>query len=131
MGVLLSTERGVLPQRSDQCLGLETVMSGFGRSDAAYNHLCFCVRMRYAVGHQDSSERSCDLCRVYNCRRCVAQHMQETGENLIECPFEQVADGGYSNPKLDTVMRERRVQQIQKLSGSISHHAGIWEKERH
>ena len=87
--------------------------------------------MRYAGGHQDLSERFFDLRAVYDCCRCAAQHMQETGENLIGRPFEQFTDGGYGNPKLDTVMRERRVQQIQKLSGRISHHAGIWGKERH
>ena len=48
--------------------------------------------MRYALGYRDLSEGHFDLRTVYNVRQRVTQHMQETGENLIERVFEQVTD---------------------------------------
>jgi len=50
------------------------------------------VQVRYAVGHRDLSEGHFDLRTVYNFRYRVAKHMQETGENLTDQAFEQVAD---------------------------------------
>lgn len=74
-------------------VGFETLKSGFGWSDEeAYDHFCFDVQVRYAVGYRDLSEGHFELRTVYNFRQRVAQHMQETGENLIERAFEQVTD---------------------------------------
>jgi len=68
-------------------VGFETLKSGFGWSDEeAYDHFCFDVQVRYAVGYRDLSEGHFELRTVYNFRQRVAQHMQETGENLIERP---------------------------------------------
>jgi len=74
-------------------VGFETLKSGFGWSDEeAYDHFCFDVQVRYALGYRDLSQGHFELRTVYNFRHRVAQHMQETGENLIECAFEQVTD---------------------------------------
>ncbi len=74
-------------------VGFETLKAGFGWSDEeAFDHFCFDVQVRYAVGHRDLSEGHFDLRTVYNFRYRVAKHMQETGENLIDQAFEQVAD---------------------------------------
>jgi hypothetical protein len=74
-------------------VGLETLKSGFGWSDEQmYDHFCFDVQVRYALGHRDLSEGHFELRTVYNFRRRATNHMQETGENLIEQAFEQVAD---------------------------------------
>jgi hypothetical protein len=74
-------------------VGFETLKAGFGWSDEeAYDHFCFDVQVRYALGYRDLSEGHFDLRTVYNFRQRVTQHMQETGENLIERVFEQVTD---------------------------------------
>jgi hypothetical protein len=74
-------------------VGFETLKAGFGWSDEeAFDHFCFDVQVRYAVGHRDLSEGHFDLRTVYNFRYRVAKHMQETGENLIDQAFEQVTD---------------------------------------
>jgi hypothetical protein len=74
-------------------VGFETLKAGFGWSDEeAYDHFCFDVQVRYALGYRDLSEGHFDLRTVYNFRQRVSQHMQESGENLIERAFEQVSD---------------------------------------
>jgi hypothetical protein len=74
-------------------VGFETLKAGYGWSDEeAYDHFCFDVQVRYAVGCRDLSEGHFELRTVYNFRQRVARHMQETGENLIERAFEQVTD---------------------------------------
>jgi hypothetical protein len=74
-------------------VGFETLKAGYGWSDEeTYDHFCFDVQVRYALGYRDLSEGHFELRTVYNFRQRVAQHMQETGENLIERGFEQVTD---------------------------------------
>lgn len=74
-------------------VGLETLKSGFGWSDEEmYDHFCYDVQVRYALGYRDLSEGHFELRTVYNFRRRITEHMQETGENLIEVAFEQVTD---------------------------------------
>ncbi len=74
-------------------VGFETLKAGFGWSDEeAYDHFCFDVQTRYALGCWSLSEDHFDLRTVYNFRQRVTRHMQETGENLIERAFEQVTD---------------------------------------
>jgi hypothetical protein len=74
-------------------VGFETLKAGYGWSDEeAYDHYCFDVQVRYALGYRDLSEGHFELRTVYNFRHRVAKHMQETGENLIERAFEQVTD---------------------------------------
>lgn len=74
-------------------VGFETLKAGFGWSDEeAYDHFCFDVQVRYALGYRDLSEGHFDLRTVYNFRQRVTRHMQESGENLIERAFEQVTD---------------------------------------
>jgi hypothetical protein len=93
-GVLYSDEASRPNVAVNVLVGFETLKSGFGWSDEeAYDHFCFDVQVRYAVGHRDLGEGHFDLRTVYNFRQRVARHMQETGENLIEQAFEQVTDG--------------------------------------
>lgn len=74
-------------------LGFETLKAGFGWSDEeAYDHFCFDIQVRYAVGLRDLSSGHFDLRTVYNFRQRVAAHMQEKGENLIDRVFEHVTD---------------------------------------
>ena len=74
-------------------VGLEALKSGFGWSDEEmYDHFCYDVQVRYALGYCDLSAGHFELRTVYNFRWRVTHHMQETGENLIEAAFEQVTD---------------------------------------
>ena len=74
-------------------VGLEILKSGFGWSDEEmYDHFCYDVQVRYALGYRDLSEGHFELRTMYNFRRRVTRHMQETGENLFEKVFEQITD---------------------------------------
>ena len=74
-------------------VGLDTLKSGYGWSDEEmYDHFCFDVQVRYALGYRDLSAGHFALRTVYNFRDRVTQHMEETGENLFESAFEQVTD---------------------------------------
>jgi len=74
-------------------VGLDILKSGFGWSDEElYDHFCYDVQVRYALGYRDLSEGHFELRTLYNFRQRVTKHMQETGENLIEKVFEQTTD---------------------------------------
>lgn len=73
--------------------GLEMLKSGFGWSDEIlYDAFCYNIQVRYALGYRDLSEGHFELRTLYNFRRRLTQHMQETGENLVEKAFEQITD---------------------------------------
>jgi len=74
-------------------VGLETLKAGFGWSDAELEaQMAYNIQVRYALGYRDLTEGHFELRTVYNFRRRLAQHMQATGENLLEEAFEQVTD---------------------------------------
>lgn len=74
-------------------VGLEILKSGFGWSDEElYDHFCYDVQVRYALGYRDLSEGHFELRTLYNFRQRVTKHMQESGENLFEKVFEQITD---------------------------------------
>jgi len=74
-------------------VGLEILKSGFGWSDEEmYDHFCYDVQVRYALGYRDLSVGHFELRTMYNFRRRVTRHMQERGKNLIEQVFEQITD---------------------------------------
>jgi hypothetical protein len=74
-------------------VGLEILKSGFGWSDEEmYDHFCYDVQVRYALGYRDLGEGHFELRTMYNFRQRLTQHMQETGKNLFEQVFEQVTD---------------------------------------
>jgi hypothetical protein len=84
-------------------VGLEALKAGFGWSDEeAYDHFCFDVQVRYALGYRDLNEGHFELRTLYNFRERVARRMQETGENLIARAFEQVADQQVAAYRLKT-----------------------------
>jgi len=74
-------------------LGLDTLKSGFGWTDEEmYDHFCFDVQVRYALGYHDLSEGHFALRTIYNFRDRITRHIQGTGENLVGQAFEQVTD---------------------------------------
>ena len=74
-------------------MGLEILKSGFGWSDEEmYDHFCYDVQVRRALGLRDLGEGHFRLRTIYNFRLRLTNHMQETGENLFEQVFEQITD---------------------------------------
>ena len=74
-------------------VGLEILKSGFGWSDEEmYDHFCYDVQVRLALGYRELSEGHFELRTMYNFRQRITRHRQETGENLFEQVFEQITD---------------------------------------
>jgi hypothetical protein len=74
-------------------VGLEVLKAGFGWSDAEmYEAFTFNLQVRYALGYRDLSEGYLDIRTVYYFRQRLAEHMQETGTNLLAQAFAQVTD---------------------------------------
>jgi hypothetical protein len=74
-------------------VGLEILKSGFGWSDEEmYDHFCYDIQVRCALGCRDLSQGHFELRTIYNFRLRLTEHMQETGENLFEQVFEQITD---------------------------------------
>ena len=74
-------------------VGLDALKAGFGWSDEElHDAFLFDLQVRYALGYQQLGEGEFDVRTIYNFRRRVVEHMQATGENLIEKAFEQVTD---------------------------------------
>jgi hypothetical protein len=73
--------------------GLDWLKSAFGWSDEEmYHHFCYDLQVRYALGIRNLGEDQFELRTMYNFRRRVAQHMQETGINLYAQALEDIAD---------------------------------------
>lgn len=74
-------------------VGLETLKAGLGWSDEEmYENFCFNLQVRYALGCRKLDEGHFELRTVYNFRRRLSEHMQETGQELLAQAFEQVTD---------------------------------------
>lgn len=86
-----------LPSRPNEpinvLVGLEILKSGYGWSDQEmYEHYLYDVQVRYALGYKNLGEGEFELRTVYNFRARLTNHMEETGENLLEKTFEQITD---------------------------------------
>ena len=74
-------------------VGLETLKAGFGWSDEEmYENFCFNLQVRYALGCRKLDEGHFELRTVYNFRRRLSEHRQETGQELLVQAFEQITD---------------------------------------
>lgn len=74
-------------------VGLETLKAGFGWSDEEmYDHFCFDLQVRYALGYRQLDEGHFELRTMYNFRQRLSDHMQARGEDLLAQAFEQVTD---------------------------------------
>lgn len=74
-------------------VGLDALNSGFNWSDEEmYDAFCFDLQVRFALGYLSFGQGQFDLRTVYNFRHRLAEHMKQTGENLIAQSFEQVSD---------------------------------------
>lgn len=74
-------------------LGLETLKAGFGWSDEEMHEaFSFNVQVRYALGYRHLSVGHFELRTMYNFRARLREHMERTGEDLVEKAFEQITD---------------------------------------
>lgn len=74
-------------------MGLEILKSGYGWSDEElHEQVCFNLQVRHALGLHDLRNEIFTLRTLYNFRRRVRKHAEETGVNLIQKVFEQVTD---------------------------------------
>jgi hypothetical protein len=74
-------------------LGLETLKAGYGWSDEElYDHFCFDLQVRYALGYRDLHEGGFELRTLYNFRRYLSKYNQEHGVNLVAQAFEDITD---------------------------------------
>lgn len=74
-------------------VGLETLKAGFGWSDEEmYENFCFNLQVRYALGYRQLNEGHFELRTIYNFRRRLSDHMQQSGQALLAEAFVQVTD---------------------------------------
>jgi len=74
-------------------VGLDTLKAGFGWSDEElYDHFCYDVQVRYALGYDQLGEGHFELRTLYNFRRRLSQYNQEHGVNLLAQAFEEITD---------------------------------------
>ena len=99
----------------NQLVGIEILKSAHNWSDEElYDHLCYDLQTRYALGVRDMESEVCVLRTVYNFRERLSQHMQTTGENLMLKAFAQVTDEQIQALELDT--RRQRMDSTQIAS---------------
>jgi hypothetical protein len=112
----------------------EILKAGFGWSDEElWEHLQFNLQVRYALGLWDMSAVPFELRTLYNFRRRLSQHMQETGENLLEQAFVQVTDEQLASLKLktghqrmDSVMVSSNIRQASRLHLLVEVVQRVW-----
>ena len=84
-------------------VSLEMLKAGFGWSDEElYDHFCFDLQIRYALGIHDLNQSDFDLRTLYYFRERLSRYMQESGINLLDQAFEQVTDEQIAAFKLKT-----------------------------
>jgi len=77
----------------NQLVSLEFLKAGHGWSDEElFDALRFDLQVRYSLGLWDLGIDDFELRTVYNFRRRLTHHMQETGTNLLDQAFEHVTD---------------------------------------
>lgn len=85
-------------------MGMEILKAGFGWSDKElYEEVRFDLKVRYALGlHDWGDDLFFTLRTVYNFRKRVREHAEETGVNLIQQVFEQVTDAQLEAVAIET-----------------------------
>lgn len=74
-------------------LGLEILKGGRNWTDEElHEHFSFDLQVRYALGCDRFGEDEFELRTLYNFRRRLAEHMIQTGQNLMVDLFEQITD---------------------------------------
>lgn len=101
--VLYSDEPSCPNTPANVLMGMEILKAGFGWSDKElYEEVQFDLKVRYALGLHDWREELFTLRTVYNFRKRVREHAEETGVNLIQQVFEQVTDAQLEAVAIET-----------------------------
>ena len=96
-------------------VGLEILKSGFGWSDEElYDHCCFDLQVRYALGLHTLEAELFELRSLYNFRRRVRDYAAEAGVNLFAEVMAQVTDEQLARHQLKT--QWQRIDSTQVLS---------------
>jgi hypothetical protein len=103
---VLYSEKGSRPNTPVNVLvGLEILKEGRHWSDEElYDHFCFDLQVRYALGCDVFGEDDFCLRTLYNFRRRVVDHALSSGQNLFATVFEQVTDSQMAKLKVRTDM---------------------------
>jgi hypothetical protein len=112
----------------------EILKAGFGWSDEEmWDHLQFNLQVRFALGLRNMSVMPFEMRTVYNFRQRVSQHMQETGENLIEQVFVQVTDEQLAalelktgHQRMDSVLVASNIRQMSRLQLLVEVVQRVW-----
>ena len=116
----LFSEKGSRPNSAVNVLvGAEVLKSGYGWSDEElFDHVSFDLQVRYGLGLRDLAAEPFTLRTLYNFRRRVREHADETGENLFSRVMSQVTDEQLSAHSVDASWQ--RVDSTQVLTGIAS-----------
>src|SRR4030066_659143 len=94
-------------------VGLETLKAGFGWSDEElYDHFCFDLQVRYALGIHDLNESDFELRTLYYFRERLSRYNLEHGVNQLTKAFENITDQQLSALKVKTGKQRRDSTQI-------------------
>jgi hypothetical protein len=115
-------------------VGAETLKAGHGWSDEEmYDAIQFNLQVRYALGLRDMTTVPFELRTVYNFRQRVSQHMQKTGENLLEQVFVQVTDQQLAalelktgKQRMDSVQIASNMRQMSRLHLLVEVVQRVW-----
>ncbi len=104
-------------------VGLEFLKAGHGWTDEEmYDHFCYDIQVRYALGYRQLGDGHFELRTQYYFRERLSQHMQDTGEKLLDKAFEQVTDEQLAACRLKTDKQRMDSFQI----GSNIRHRGAY-----
>jgi hypothetical protein len=104
-------------------VALEYLKAGRGWSDEElHDAFLFDVQVRYALGYRNLGEGAFELRTVYNFRARLSDHMQRTGENLLDKAYAaatdaQIAAYGLKTDKLrmDSSQIASNIRQMSRL----------------
>jgi hypothetical protein len=94
-------------------VGLETLKAGFGWSDEElYDHFCFDLQVRYALGIHDLNQSDFELRTLYYFRERLSRYNLAHGVNLLNQAFEHITDQQLKSLKIKTGMQRMDSTQI-------------------
>lgn len=94
-------------------MGLEVMKAGFGWSDAElFENFCFNLQVRYGLGYDRLGDGDFAIRTLYYFRERLSKHNIETGNNLLEQPFEQITDEQIMDLQVRTGMQRMDSTQI-------------------
>ena len=93
LGVLYSDKASRPNVPVNVLVGLETLKAGFGWTDEElYQSFTFDLQVRYALGYEQLGAGYFAIRTLYEFRRRLRDHLEATGEHLLEQVFRQITD---------------------------------------